>query len=1032
MNPAAFAVRNWQVTLVAFLFIAIMGISAFLTIPRSVDPHFPTSGVIVTVVAPGLEAIDVEETIAKPVEIALQGLDNIREVRSTSTDGVAIIPVAFVHGSDGEQSLDRVVREVQSIRDRLPQGIARIAYRRGRTTEAAVLQLALVSGDASWRRMVLAAQDLRDRLYVVPGVRQVVIDGAAQPEVRVAIDAGKLAELRLPPSAVADALRDGGIDIPAGSVTAGTRRLNIDAGGAYRSLGAVRAIPVRGGDGRLLRVGDLATVNWAEAERLQIARLNGQRALWVSVRQKDNTDAKSLRNGLIQAVDAYRVNLPPDIKLIVAFDQSQDIAKKLRLLGRDFIIALALVVITLLPLGFRPSLIVSMSIPLSLAIGILALSALGFTLNQISISGFILSLGLLVDDSIVVIENIERHIRDGEAPATAAVHATREVSAAVAGSTGVLIFAFLPIAFLPEDSGDFVRGLPIAVMATVGASLIVSLTVIPFFASLMLKPKHASRLLKGVTIGIQRAYAPMLHRALDHPRRWFVGAMVACFAALGLVPLLGFSLFPSAETPYFVVRVETPEGSSIAETDRTVQAVSRVLAIEPLVVDRMQNAGRGNPQIYYNLLPREERPRYGEIFVTLKDWTPIEGPALLRRLRAKFTNFPDARVTVVNTENGPPVEAPVAVRISGPDLAVLKSLSEEVAAKMASVPGMRDVDNPIAFDRVGLDLNVDELRAGVLGVPPGAVQRAVRLAISGETASAFRDREGNTWPVTVRLPMHDSQPISALQQIYVPRGDGASIPLSQIATPQLKSSLPQITRLKLQRTVTVTGYNQSGVLASALNAEVQTRLGSIDLPPGYAFSAGGEAEAASRSFAGLGPIAMLAIFGIFSVLVLEFGRFRETVVVAGVIPLGIIGGLVALFLTGNSLSFLAMIGFVALIGIEIKNSILLIDFTGQLRAQGMALREAIERAGEIRFLPVLLTSVTAIGGLLPLALGGTSLYSPLAWVIIGGLVSSTLLSRLITPVMYLMLQQPAMRSSPAGRDATGASAKQARADGVAE
>ncbi|MCR2835167.1 efflux RND transporter permease subunit [Parerythrobacter lacustris] len=239
--------------------------------------------------------------------------------------------------------------------------------------------------------------------------------------------------------------------------------------------------------------------------------------------------------------------------------------------------------------------------------------------------------------------------------------------------------------------------------------------------------------------------------------------------------------------------------------------------------------------------------------------------------------------------------------------------------------------------------------------------------------------------------------------MFVSTANGNSVPLNAIADPQLKSTPPEITRYGLRRTVTVVGYNEPGVLASDLNAEVQEKLKSIALPKGYRFSQGGEAEAASRSFSGLGPVVLLAIFGIFGVLVLEFGRFKETAVVAGVIPLGVLGGLIALFLTGNSLSFLALIGFVALVGIEIKNSILLVDFTTQLRKQGMGLREAIEKAGEVRFLPILLTSLTAIGGLMPLALSGSSLYSPLAWVIIGGLVSSTFLSRLVIPAMYLLV-----------------------------
>ena len=1004
MNITAFAVNRWQVTMLVFLLLITLGASAFLSIPRSVDPHFPISATVVTVILPGADAADMEETVAKPLEDVLQGLDHVRDINSTSTDGAAVVTVNFEHGTDAEQSLDRVVREVNAVRDQLPQGIQRIAFRRPRTTEAGVLQLALVSDDANWLRMAKYADDLRDKLNVVPGVRSTTIDALARPEVRVSIDAGRLAEARLPASAVANAIRQGGIDLPAGAVSGSGRRFNIDAGGAFRTVDEVRNISVRAGDGRLLRVGDIADVRWAEAEQLHIARFNGHRALFLTVRQKDEVDAGTLRDALVTAVAGFRTDIPPDIKLEVAFDQSRDIALKLAQLARDFAIALGLVLITIFPLGFRPSLIVMVSIPLSLAMGVLLLYLLGYSLNQISISGFIISLGLLVDDSIVVTENIERHIRDGDPPITAAVTGTREIGAAVLGATGVLLFAFLPLTFLPEGAGDFVRGLPMAVIATVASSLVVSLTIIPFIASRLLKP-HApegNALLQTIMGGIQRFYSPILHMALDRPRIWFWSALALCIGAFGLVPVLGFSLFPSAETPYFLVRVETPEGSSIAATNQAVRQVSAILQREGTITNRMENIGRGNPQIFYNIFPREERARYGDIFVTMKEWDVRKSPGVIRRLRTDLSRFPDARVTLVNFENGPPVEAPVAVRVRGPDLIVLKDLSAKVVAQLQQVKGLRDIDSPIAYDRVDLDLGLDEAKAGLLGVAPGEARRAVRLAISGEQVSRLRDNEGDSWPVTVRLPMTDNQPIAALRQVYVSTIAGASIPLLEIAHPRMKSVAPQITRYKLQRTVTITGYNEPGVLTSKLTQQIEKRLKTIELPKGYRFELGGEAEAAARNFSGLGPIILLATFGIIGVLVLEFGRFKETAVVAGVVPLGTFGGLVALLVTGNSLSFLAIIGFVALIGIEIKNSILLVDFTAQLRDRGMGLREAIEKAGEIRFLPVLLTSVTAIGGLLPLALGGSALYSPLAWVIIGGLVSSTFLSRIITPVMYLL------------------------------
>lgn len=1006
-NVTAAAVRNWQLTLVAALLAAILGIQAFLAIPRSVDPQVSFPATIITAVLPGADAAEIEESVAKPIEAVAQGLDNVRDVRSTSGNGVAVVVVEFIHGTDADLSLDRTIRDVNAIRDRLPGGLARLDYRRPRPTEAVVLQLALVSKGASWRRMEKYASDLRDRINVVDGVRATQLFGMATPEVRVALDAARLSEAGIASSAVASAIGAGGLELPGGAVNAGGRRLNVDTGGAYRSLDTIRALPLRAADGRVVRVGDVGQVDWGEAEHLNITRYNGRRAVFIGVKQKDNVSAPVLRDALALAVEEARGTLPPDMELAMAFDQSQDIERRLGELARDFAIALALVLVTLLPLGVRASLVVMISIPLSLAIGVFMLGTLDFTLNQISISGFIISLGLLVDDSIVVTENIERHLRMGDDRVTAAIKGTSEIAAAVLGSTCVLLFAFLPIAFLPEGGGDFVRGLPIAVIVTVGASLLVSLTVIPFVASRVLKADqgpHGNRFLQVINGGIERFYQPLLHRALDNPRKTLWGAMLGCVGVFFLTPLIGFSFFPNADTPYFVVRVETPEGSDVATTDKAVRYVSAELDKVPEITARMDNVGRGNPQIFYNNIPREDDTRFGEVFVTIDEWSPAKSPQLLERLRAQFARYPDARVTVVQFENGPPVEAPVAIRIKGPDLAVLKRLSGEVAGIMTGMTGMRDVEDQMAVDSIDLDLGIDDNKADLLGVAPDAIRRSVRLALSGERASTFRDHEGDSYPVVVRLPLNGQQPVSALNQVYVPSRSGAIVPLGALATPTLKPAPAQIRRYKLERYATVSGFNEQGFLASDLNKQVIEQMEkSVTFPVGYSWEVGGTAEAAARNADGLGGIIVLAVFGIFGVLVAEFGKFKDVIVVAGVIPLGLVGGLLALLITGNSLSFLAIIGFVALIGIEIKNSILLVDFTKQLRERGLELRDAIEKAGEIRFLPVLLTSVTAIGGLLPLALSGAALYSPLAWVIIGGLISSTLLSRIVTPVMYLLI-----------------------------
>ena len=1013
MSLTRIAVKHWQLTLVIFMLAVLLGIQSFLAIPRSVDPEVSFPLTFTTAVLPGADAAEVEETVAKPIEDVLQGLDHVKKVESTSSDGVAVVVVEFLHGTDVQVALDRTIREVTAIRGQLPSGLARLDFRFPRPTDAAVIQLALVSEDASWRRMEKYANDLRDTLNVTDGVRSTTINGLSRPEVQIILDQGRLAEAQLSATAVAAAIQAGGIELPAGAVDSGGRRLNVDAGGAYRTLEDVGSVLIRAGNGRLLRVRDIATVKWGEPEQLTITRYNSKRAVFVSVKQKDGVSAPVLRDALIARVNGFRPALPPDIKLETGFDQTVDIDRRLGELARDFAIALALVLITLLPLGFRASIVVMISIPLSLALGVFMLYRFGFSLNQLSIAGFVISLGLLVDDSIVVTENIERHLRDGDDPEPAAIGGTREITAAVLGSTGVLLFAFLPLTFLPEGAGDFIRGLPVAVLVTVASSLVVSLTIIPFIARRILKRgdnPHGNRVLQLITRGIERLYQPLLHRALEHPGKTLLGTAVGCALIFATVPFIGFSFFPQTDSPYFMVRVQAPLGSGIAVTDKAVRDVSAILAEVPEISARMENVGRGNPQIYYNNIPREDDPSFGEIFVTLDKWSPRESPAMVERLREKLSRYPDAVVKVVRFENGPAVDAPVAIRLQGPDLKVLKDLSRQISDIMNATPGLRDVSDGLAIDSVDLDLGIDQTKASLLNISADAIRRSVRIALIGERASSLRDDEGDSYPVVVRYPFDTRPQISALSSIYVPTQSGGIVPLTQVATPELKSVPSQILRFKLERMNTVTADVETGFLASNLNQQVVEKLAELRFPPSYYWTVGGTAQASSEATSGLGGVILLAIFGIFGVLVAEFGRFREVIVVAGVIPLGLVGGLLALLATGYSMSFLAGIGFVALIGIEIKNSILLVDFTTQLRERGLALREAIEKAGEIRFLPVLLTSVTAIGGLLPLALSAAPLYAPLAWVIIGGLISSTLLSRLVTPVMYLLIVRGTVRA----------------------
>ena len=1007
MRIWAFAVRRWQFTLLLFGLLIAVGYSTLQNIPRSEDPEFHAPVPTVIVAYPGADPADIERLIVDPIEDAINELDDIKRMDSRSLDGVGVIQIEFHWDQDPEEKYDEVVREVNRIRSALPPDITSLEVRKAGSGLVNIVQMALISPDASYRELKEIGESLRDDVETVPGVRSSHIWAFPEPEVRIAVDLERMARAGVALGQIESAVKGENATIPGGAVDVGLRKFNLKTSGSYESLDEVAQTIVASRNGRVVRLRDVADVAWGAAEELHLGRFNGKRAIWITASAKDRVDVFAVRNGIYARLDAFEARLPPNILLERGFDQTRNVSHRLTRLGLDFAIAISLVALTLIPLGLRAGLVVMISIPLSLAIGLAALYFTGFSLNQLSIAGFVLALGLLVDDSIVVVENISRYMRAGYSRAEAAIAATDQIALAVLGCTATLLFAFLPLLFLPEGAGIFIRSLPAAVLYTVAASLFVALTVIPFLASRLLRAEGAepegNRALQVMMQAIHGIYAPALRVALASPRRTLLAALVFVIACFGLVPLLGFSLFPSADIPQFRITVETPTGASLADTDRALKHVEAELARHPEVKHYFANLGRGNPRVYYNIFPEETNANIGEVFAEFDRYDPRRSPELLAEMRAALSQYPGARIQVESYRNGPPIVAPIELAIKGPDLQQLQVLANEAERIIAATPGTRDVDNPTRRLRTDLDLRIDTDKAALLGVAPAEVDRTVRAAVAGLDVGKFREPDGDEFEITLRLPMSGRQTLDALDRIEVAAASGQAVPLRQLASPQFSTAPSSIKRNDRLREVAVTAYTTSSQDISQVTQDVLRNMRQLELPPGYSIRAGGELEAQQESFGGIGTAVLVAVFGILAVLILEFGSFRSMLIVAGVIPLGLAGGFIALLVTGYNLSFTATIGLVALIGIEIKNSILLVDFTNQLREQGVALDEAITRAGEIRFLPILLTTLTAIGGLLPLAVQGSGLYSPLAIVIIGGLISSTLLGRLVTPVMYKVL-----------------------------
>ncbi|MBI5069305.1 MAG: efflux RND transporter permease subunit [Deltaproteobacteria bacterium] len=1013
MHVAEFSVRRWQFTLVVFLLLVGLGVTSLLAIPKSEDPTFPYPNYAVVAVLPGAAPTDVERLVVDPLETRLKALDDVKSLRTQIEDGVAAIQVEFTAGTDPARKRDDVLREVTALRPTLPAELLRLDVQEFNAAKVNVLQVALASDEAPTRTLDRLARDLKKRLEAVRGVGEVEIGGLPRQEVRVALAVDRMAAAAISPLEVIGAIGADARSIPAGSVDAGARQLAVKTSGDYRSVREIAETAVRTVEGRAVRVGDLSEVTLADAEPTHLARFDGRRAVLVAATMKEGQNLFEVRRALGQVLDAFRRELPPGVALGTSFDQAGNVSHRLGGFARDFALAILLVLVTLLPLGLRASLVVMISIPLSLAIGLAGLRFAGFSVNQLSIVGFVIALGLLVDDSVVVVENVTRFVRRGWRPADAAVAATRQITLSVLGCTATLVFAFLPVMMLPGAPGLFIRSMPLAVVFTILASLLVSLTIVPFLASRLLvpEPEHGNRVFRAMTWLIEGSYRRVLAQAIRRPALTLSAAALLFAGSLALVPLIGFSLFPKAGLPQFLVVAEAAEGASLREADRAARFVEGVLARHPEVKNVTVNLGRGNPRIYYNLPQKNERASLAEVLAEVDSREPGVIDAVLGKIRGELGGYPGATIELKELENGPPVDAPVAIRVLGEDPARIEAAAARVEAILRETPGTRYVRNPARDRKSDLRVRIDRERAALAGVVVPDVDRAVRLAVGGIVAGQYRE-EGTDEPYDIRVTLPRDAPaalpggprpgLEVLERVQL-AGAAGPVPLAQVAGLSLEPSPARIYHHDKSRSATVTAHVLERHNTDRVTRAVLDRLAGEAWPAGVRLQPAGEYESRQESFGGLSTAILVAALGVLAVLILEFRTFRSTLIVASVIPLGVVGGMAALFLSGYTLSFTAAIGFVALMGIEVKNSILLVDFTNLLRREGVPLDEAIQQAGETRFVPILLTTLTAIGGLLPLAFERSALYSPLALVILGGLVSSTVLTRVVTPVLYRLL-----------------------------
>lgn len=1003
-----FFVEKKQFTYIVIAGLLILGINSLLTMPRGEEPDMNFPIYSVAVIIPGATPTEIQDQVIKPIEDAFYEMDGIKEIKASAASGLAYIGLRYDFSTDRNEKYQEIIREMERLRSgELPQNIAQILIKRTRTTDVNIYQIALLSETASYADLEYHSTELKNRLKKVGGIKNVETWGYPRQEVKVELNINKLSEYNIPVSSVFTALKRDSYTLPAGNVVSGNTAFNVNSGDTYESVEEIANTVIHVVNQQIIRLKDIAAISKDYGEEKHIVRLNSTRAVLVTASLKAGYNILAVADAAQAVIDDYAKVLPANIELNKHFDQSESVSSRLNQLLHDFIIAILLVSITLLPLGFRSTAVVMISIPLSLSIGVFLLSILGCSLNQFSIVGLILALGILVDDAIVINENIERSLRSGLPLRKAIIESTGQIALAVMGVTTMIILAFIPILFMPEVSGEFMRSLPLAVITAVVASLFVSLAIVPFISDKLLKEKvnpEGNIFLRGLHKGIHLSYGKIMEKSLRHPKWATLLVAVITLAGFSVAGSMGFSLFPKTDKPQFHINIETAPNASLDETDKVCRKVEDILSNQPGVKYYTSNVGKGNPQVYYNVYQQDERLNFANIFVQCEDADVKHKTAIIDSLRRQFLKIPEAKVQLLEFEQGPPLEAPVVIRIFGNDLDTLRKYSLKVEEIIKSIDAAMYVNNSIAISNTGLKVEINKEKASLLGVRNEDVDKAVRMAIIGSKAGEIQlDRVERKSPINVLLPKGRFQQMDIFDKIYVPTAKGDAVPLTSIADIAFEKNPNSITRLNKDLYTTVTAYAQEGYLYSQLNKDVVAKLQSLKLPAGYTWKAAGETENQQRSFSGFGAILLFTLFAFVAALILEFKSFKSCLIVLSVIPLGFMGGILALFITGSPLSFISIIGFIALVGIELKNSILMVDYTNYLRKEGMPLDTAVATAGEVRFIPIFLTTMTTVASMIPLIIQGSPLYRPLALVIVGGLISSLLLSRILTPVLYKLL-----------------------------
>jgi CzcA family heavy metal efflux pump len=1032
--------------------IVVFGWGAYTRLPREASPDITIPLVIVATPYVGVSPVDMEGLITQPLERALKGLKDIKQITSVSKEGLSTIRVEFNTGVDIDEALRRVRDKVNSTRPQLPNDILDPIISEINFSEFPIM-FVNVGGDVGLARLKKIAEDLQDRIESVSGVLRADISGGLEPEVQVNADVHRMNSYQVSFDDIANAVRAENLSIPGGSIDTKEKSLSVRIPGEFKDVKPLEDIVLKIQNGKPIYLRDVATVNYSFEDRLTYARLNKTEVVSLAVRKRAGENLLRIAADVKEIVKNEQANLPAAIKLEISNDQSKFITRMVKELENSIITGMFLVVISLFMFfGFKNSLLISTAIPLSMFIGFVFLSAFNITLNIVVLFALVLVLGILVDDAIVVIENIYRHQQEyDEHPAIAAKNAAGEVFVPVLTSTITTLSAFFPLLFWPGVVGDFMKFLPITLIITLMASLFVAYVISPVQGAQWINYQREIQKAREnlahphwykkynpfvylyhkvdqvVFPWLQREYVKTLKWTLQHKGLTIassLGLLVVVFVLFGLLNK-GVEFFPNTEPSQVSAALEMPPGTSLDVTNSIAQVlegrVSQVPGIKDVEFvsasigtsdDPFDFGGQGTSnkgQIAINFY--EKLKRRQSSFLTLEE------------VRKSTLGIPGATVRVSKQQMGPPVGAAVSIEISGEEYGQLARLSAEIREKIKTVPGLVDLKDDYNVGRPEVEVTVDREKAGLFYTSTSQVASTVRAAINGVEATKYRVGE-DEYKIRVRLRDDQRTSPADIENLHINfmnrRGQQLSIPLTSVASVTRTTSVTDIRRKDQKRVITVSGEVE-GRVRSAVLEEVRGRITGMDLPAGYAIKFSGSEEEQKKASDFLSTAFIITLLLVFLIMVTEFNSIKVPFVIMLSVILSLIGVLIGLIVTRTAFSVIMTgVGVVSLAGLVVRNGIVLLDFVKhKLSQDGVSLDEALLEAGRIRLRPVLLTAAATVLGVLPLATGfdfdwrafhfivgaeSAGFWGPLGVAIIFGLTISTFLTLVIVPTFYSLLE----------------------------